>query len=63
MGPKKYSGSKIRGTKAMYPKWLNRLTDNFEKLLIWLTEGGKYPFGNRDHSNRSDLSNQGPEKK
>lgn len=47
----------------MYPKWLNELADNFEKLLIWLAEGGSYPFGTKNRMKGRDLSDRDPEKK
>jgi hypothetical protein len=32
----------------MYPKWLNRLTDFFEELVLWLVEGKRSPFAPKD---------------
>ena len=47
----------------MYPKWLNQLADNFEKLLIWLAEGGKNPFDGKRGSEKKNLSIRDPEKR
>jgi hypothetical protein len=37
-----------KGRPVMYPKWLNRLVDFFEELVLWLAEGKQSPFGPKD---------------
>jgi hypothetical protein len=47
----------------MYPKWLDRLAGHFEKLLIWLAEGGAYPYGAKKGPNGQSLSDRDNGKK
>ncbi len=45
----------------MYPKWLNRLADFFEEVVLWLVEGRKSPFGRKDPKRMRAYTKRYPE--
>lgn len=32
----------------MYPRWLNKLANFLEEVVLWLVEGKKSPFGRKN---------------